>query len=171
MGWDPFILYWASIIGLINQQLALISFHPYDIAHTGFAVISVISLSTLSFFPMSFTVESFLRNRSSQDHEATAMMKAQFMSLWDGLDTSATTQVKTTTLHHLCYSSKSGRDYRDSFKKPVNLVRYYYEVWCKAIKGFCLWTCFLEKGGLTLVLLFTTTDKWILSVVMHLVDH
>lgn len=29
------------------------------------------------------------------------MMKAQFMSLWDGLDTSATTQVKTITLHHL----------------------------------------------------------------------
>lgn len=50
---------------------------------------------------MSFTIESFLRNRSSQDHEATAMMKAQFMSLWDGLDTSATTQVKTITLHHL----------------------------------------------------------------------
>ncbi|ELV10207.1 ATPase family AAA domain-containing protein 1 [Tupaia chinensis] len=31
--------------------------------------------------------DSFLRNRSSSDHEATAMMKAQFMSLWDGLDT------------------------------------------------------------------------------------
>ncbi|XP_037339276.2 outer mitochondrial transmembrane helix translocase [Pungitius pungitius] len=38
-------------------------------------------------------IDSFLRNRSSQDHEATAMMKAQFMSLWDGLDTSSTTQV------------------------------------------------------------------------------
>ncbi|XP_004558607.2 outer mitochondrial transmembrane helix translocase [Maylandia zebra] len=38
-------------------------------------------------------IESFLRNRSSMDHEATAMMKAQFMSLWDGLDTSSTTQV------------------------------------------------------------------------------
>ncbi|CAN9513542.1 unnamed protein product [Ophioblennius macclurei] len=38
-------------------------------------------------------IDSFLRNRSSLDHEATAMMKAQFMSLWDGLDTSATTQV------------------------------------------------------------------------------
>ncbi|XP_045891850.1 outer mitochondrial transmembrane helix translocase isoform X2 [Micropterus dolomieu] len=37
-------------------------------------------------------MESFLRNRSSLDHEATAMMKAQFMSLWDGLDTSSTTQ-------------------------------------------------------------------------------
>lgn len=29
--------------------------------------------------------DSFLRSRSSTDHEATAMMKAQFMSLWDGL--------------------------------------------------------------------------------------
>ncbi|XP_034084294.1 ATPase family AAA domain-containing protein 1-A isoform X2 [Gymnodraco acuticeps] len=38
-------------------------------------------------------IDSFLRNRSSLDHEATAMMKAQFMSLWDGLDTSSTTQV------------------------------------------------------------------------------
>lgn len=38
-------------------------------------------------------IESFLRKRSSLDHEATAMMKAQFMSLWDGLDTSSTTQV------------------------------------------------------------------------------
>ncbi|XP_078106418.1 outer mitochondrial transmembrane helix translocase [Sander vitreus] len=38
-------------------------------------------------------MESFLRNRSSLDHEATAMMKAQFMSLWDGLDTCSTTQV------------------------------------------------------------------------------
>ncbi|XP_038129516.1 ATPase family AAA domain-containing protein 1-A isoform X2 [Cyprinodon tularosa] len=38
-------------------------------------------------------IESFLRNRSSLDHEATAMMKAQFMSLWDGLDTSLTTKV------------------------------------------------------------------------------
>lgn len=38
-------------------------------------------------------IDSFLRNRSSLDHEATAMMKAQFMSLWDGLDTSITSQV------------------------------------------------------------------------------
>uniref|UniRef100_A0ABI7WD85 ATPase family AAA domain containing 1 n=2 Tax=Felinae TaxID=338152 RepID=A0ABI7WD85_FELCA len=37
--------------------------------------------------------DSFLRNRSSSDHEATAMMKAQFMSLWDGLDTDHSCQV------------------------------------------------------------------------------
>ncbi|XP_047124531.1 outer mitochondrial transmembrane helix translocase isoform X1 [Hydra vulgaris] len=30
-------------------------------------------------------IDSFLRVRDSTDHEATAMMKAQFMSLWDGL--------------------------------------------------------------------------------------
>lgn len=28
--------------------------------------------------------DSFLRDRQAHDHEATAMMKAQFMSLWDG---------------------------------------------------------------------------------------
>uniref|UniRef100_A0A673GPM4 Outer mitochondrial transmembrane helix translocase n=1 Tax=Sinocyclocheilus rhinocerous TaxID=307959 RepID=A0A673GPM4_9TELE len=41
-------------------------------------------------------IDSFLRNRSSMDHEATAMMKAQFMSLWDGLDTNASSQVTHT---------------------------------------------------------------------------
>ncbi|CAD6194489.1 unnamed protein product [Caenorhabditis auriculariae] len=29
-------------------------------------------------------IDSFLRDRQSHDHEATAMMKAQFMTLWDG---------------------------------------------------------------------------------------
>uniref|UniRef100_A0A8I5UUM0 Outer mitochondrial transmembrane helix translocase n=1 Tax=Pongo abelii TaxID=9601 RepID=A0A8I5UUM0_PONAB len=38
-------------------------------------------------------IDSFLRNRSSSGHEATAMMKAQFMSLWDGLDTDHSCQV------------------------------------------------------------------------------
>uniref|UniRef100_A0A3B3IDC2 Outer mitochondrial transmembrane helix translocase n=1 Tax=Oryzias latipes TaxID=8090 RepID=A0A3B3IDC2_ORYLA len=38
-------------------------------------------------------IDSFLRSRSSSDHEATAMMKAQFMSLWDGLDTDHYCQV------------------------------------------------------------------------------
>ncbi|KAH9018131.1 ATPase [Lactarius hengduanensis] len=30
-------------------------------------------------------IDSFLRERSKGDHEVTAMMKAEFMSLWDGL--------------------------------------------------------------------------------------
>ncbi|XP_041066107.1 outer mitochondrial transmembrane helix translocase-like isoform X1 [Carcharodon carcharias] len=38
-------------------------------------------------------IDSFLRNRSCNDHEATAMMKAQFMSLWDGLNTDTDCQV------------------------------------------------------------------------------
>ncbi|KAF3703984.1 ATPase family AAA domain-containing protein 1-B [Channa argus] len=41
----------------------------------------------------SATLDSFLRSRSSSDHEATAMMKAQFMSLWDGLETDHHCQV------------------------------------------------------------------------------
>uniref|UniRef100_A0AAY4C1V6 Outer mitochondrial transmembrane helix translocase n=1 Tax=Denticeps clupeoides TaxID=299321 RepID=A0AAY4C1V6_9TELE len=45
-------------------------------------------------------IDSFLRNRSSLDHEATAMMKAQFMSLWDGLETEATTSCAQTWIQH-----------------------------------------------------------------------
>lgn len=30
-------------------------------------------------------IDSFLRERSSSDHEVTAMLKAEFMTLWDGL--------------------------------------------------------------------------------------
>ena len=33
-------------------------------------------------------IDSFLRERSSGDHEAMAMMKAEFMTLWDGLTSS-----------------------------------------------------------------------------------
>lgn len=32
-------------------------------------------------------IDSFLRSRSREDHEATAMMKTQFMTFWDGLQT------------------------------------------------------------------------------------
>nr|XP_056716600.1 outer mitochondrial transmembrane helix translocase-like [Euleptes europaea] len=38
-------------------------------------------------------IDAFLRNRSDADHEATAMMKAEFMSLWDGLETGPSCQV------------------------------------------------------------------------------
>ncbi|XP_031553826.1 ATPase family AAA domain-containing protein 1-like [Actinia tenebrosa] len=38
-------------------------------------------------------IDSFLRARDKTDHEATAMMKAQFMSLWDGLLTDRDCQV------------------------------------------------------------------------------
>ncbi|KAM7352030.1 no mitochondrial derivative [Cochliomyia hominivorax] len=34
-------------------------------------------------------IDSFLRSRNSNDHEATAMMKTQFMMLWDGLCTNS----------------------------------------------------------------------------------
>lgn len=38
-------------------------------------------------------IDSFLRARDSHDHEATAMMKAQFMSMWDGLITDSSVMV------------------------------------------------------------------------------
>ena len=38
-------------------------------------------------------IDSFLRSRSSTDHEATAMIKTQFMSLWDGIITDPNCQI------------------------------------------------------------------------------
>lgn len=58
---------------------------------------SIVSLAGLKVncYTESLNTDSFLRSRSSSDHEATAMMKAQFMSLWDGLDTDYNCQVST----------------------------------------------------------------------------
>lgn len=38
-------------------------------------------------------IDSFLRSRNAQDHEATAMMKTQFMMLWDGLNTETNSNI------------------------------------------------------------------------------
>ncbi|KAJ3224569.1 hypothetical protein HK099_008250 [Clydaea vesicula] len=38
-------------------------------------------------------IDSFLRERNSSDHEASSMMKAEFMSLWDGLSGGDQTKV------------------------------------------------------------------------------
>ena len=34
-------------------------------------------------------IDSLLRSRGTHDHEATAMIKAQFMQMWDGLETTS----------------------------------------------------------------------------------
>ncbi|KAM0750323.1 AAA-domain-containing protein [Meredithblackwellia eburnea MCA 4105] len=38
-------------------------------------------------------IDSFLRERSRSDHEVTGMMKAEFMSMWDGLTTGNDTRI------------------------------------------------------------------------------
>ena len=38
-------------------------------------------------------IDSLLRVRDSHDHEATAMVKAQFMQMWDGLETNSSATV------------------------------------------------------------------------------
>ena len=45
---------------------------------------NLIVASNLAIIWFFFLTDSFLRMRDKSDHEATAMMKAQFMSLWDG---------------------------------------------------------------------------------------
>lgn len=51
------------------------------------------AISNVVKYSVDFFIDSFLRARNSQDHEATAMMKAQFMSLWDGLITDSSCTV------------------------------------------------------------------------------
>lgn len=38
-------------------------------------------------------IDSFMRERTSSDHEVTGMMKAEFMSMWDGLTTGNDTRI------------------------------------------------------------------------------
>jgi SpoVK/Ycf46/Vps4 family AAA+-type ATPase len=38
-------------------------------------------------------IDAFLRERQSSDHEVTGMMKAEFMSLWDGLNSTGSDRV------------------------------------------------------------------------------
>lgn len=38
-------------------------------------------------------IDAFLREREKNDHEAMAMIKAEFMSLWDGLSTESSTKI------------------------------------------------------------------------------
>ena len=38
-------------------------------------------------------IDSFLRERKSNDHEATSMMKAEFMTLWDGMISTEKTRI------------------------------------------------------------------------------
>lgn len=69
---------------------------PWNCPNWYHPVLCLQAFHVIPFFILVFSscmLESFLRNRSSLDHEATAMMKAQFMSLWDGIETSSTTQV------------------------------------------------------------------------------
>ncbi|PRT54160.1 Protein MSP1 [Wickerhamiella sorbophila] len=42
-------------------------------------------------------IDSFLRERASSDHEITAMLKAEFMTLWDGLTTGGRVMVLGAT--------------------------------------------------------------------------
>jgi SpoVK/Ycf46/Vps4 family AAA+-type ATPase len=44
-------------------------------------------------------IDSFLRERKSNDHEATSMMKAEFMTLWDGLANTNDVRIVVSGLH------------------------------------------------------------------------
>ena len=45
------------------------------------------------FIMLIYVSDSLMRVRRSTDHEATAMMKTEFMNLWDGLKTNSVVNV------------------------------------------------------------------------------
>ena len=78
-------------------------------------------------------IDSLLRVRSSQDHEATAMIKAQFMQLWDGLSTDTDSvvvmgatnrpkDVDTAILRRMPLTFKLGLPDRGQRKEIINTI-------------------------------------------------
>ena len=74
-----------------------------------------------------------LRVRSAQDHEATAMIKAQFMQLWDGLSTDTDSvvvmgatnrpkDVDTAILRRMPLTFKLGLPDRGQRKEIINTI-------------------------------------------------
>ncbi|XP_069473860.1 outer mitochondrial transmembrane helix translocase-like isoform X2 [Ambystoma mexicanum] len=107
-------------------------------------------------------IDSFLRNRSCMDHEATAMIKAQFMSLWDGLDTSADSQVM------ILGASNRPQDVDSAIlrRMPVTFQicqPLRVEVLIRSVAhGYKMWSAWYESfaGFVFIVYLICAVDVW-----------
>ena len=84
-------------------------------------------------------IDSLLRVRSTQDHEATAMIKAQFMQLWDGLTTDSNSvvvmgatnrprDVDTAILRRMPLTFKLGLPDRSQRKEIINTIMRMEEI-------------------------------------------
>lgn len=71
----------------INLDLSILTDKWYGESQKLAAAVFTLALKLQPCIIFIDEIDSFLRARNSTDHEATAMMKAQFMSLWDGLNT------------------------------------------------------------------------------------
>ncbi|KAF9804538.1 hypothetical protein SFRURICE_014446, partial [Spodoptera frugiperda] len=78
-------------MSFINLDVSLLTDKWYG--ETQKLAAAVFSLAVNTIKNSADEIESFLRTRTQHDHEATAMMKTQFMSLWDGLITEPTCTV------------------------------------------------------------------------------
>ncbi|XP_078421829.1 outer mitochondrial transmembrane helix translocase-like isoform X1 [Cetorhinus maximus] len=85
----------ASVVGchFINMQASTLTDKWYGESQKLTAAVFSLAAKIEPCIIFIDEIDSFLRNRSCNDHEATAMMKAQFMSLWDGLNTDTDCQV------------------------------------------------------------------------------
>ncbi|CAG9129592.1 unnamed protein product [Plutella xylostella] len=88
---------WRPMLGmqmsLINLDVSLLTDKWYGETQKLAAAVFSLAVKLQPCIVFIDEIESFLRTRTSHDHEATAMMKTQFMSLWDGLITEPTCTV------------------------------------------------------------------------------
>lgn len=70
----------------INLQLASLADKWYGESQKLAAAVFSLALKLQPVVVFIDEIDAFLRSRQTSDHETTAMMKAQFMSLWDGLE-------------------------------------------------------------------------------------
>ncbi|RZC35558.1 AAA domain containing protein [Asbolus verrucosus] len=74
-------------IRFINLNLSILTHKWYGESQKLAAVVFSLAVKLQPCIVFIDEIDSFLRSRNTTDHEATAMVKAQFMSLWDGLIT------------------------------------------------------------------------------------
>ncbi|CAM5177921.1 unnamed protein product [Eretmochelys imbricata] len=76
---------------------------------------------------------SFLQNCSSADHEANAMIKAQFISLWDGLESRSDCQVPADRGEGSCYSGANCHD----FVMSLIIMIFFLKAPAPGVKWIC----------------------------------
>lgn len=88
-------------------------------------------------------IDSFLRERRSNDHETTGMMKAEFMSLWDGLTTGEDYRIvvlgATNRPNDIDTAILRRMPKRFSVRLPTDQQRRnILEIVCRQQQGICL---------------------------------
>ena len=99
-------------------------------------------------------IDSILRGRNSSDHEATAMMKTQFMSLWDGLSTDTFS----------CRVIIMGKSMEERLWRRFRWMLVLYVMFVSQKFRFCFqFRCFGSQYSTRLLLRTSFKTPWILA--------